>query len=127
MFGLGSDTPSPPLPHRNEFKVNIRTLNLSLCADCIIFTKYSGAKSVTCHLSPVICHLSHVTCDLSCVTCHMSTVTRSPSDLTITLCSFTCYESPRWFGNAAPGGLQIERVKKNRKLMKKSRQNSALS
>ena len=36
-------------------------------------------------LSSVTYHLSHVTCHLSPVTCH----------LTITLCSFSCYKSPR--------------------------------
>ena len=45
-----------------------------------------------CHLSPVTCQ---VPCHLSPVTCH----------LTYTLCSFTYFESPRRFGDAAAVGL----------------------
>ena len=48
-----------------------------------------------------MCHLSPVTCHLSPVTCH----------LTATLCSFNCYEIPRRLGDAAAGGLLIDRVK----------------
>ena len=48
-----------------------------------------------------ICHLPHVMCHLSPVTCY----------LTIILCSFTCYESPRRFGDTtAAGGLVKERL-----------------
>ena len=48
-------------------------------------------------------HESRVTCHLSPVTCH----------LTITICSFSCYDSPRMLGDAAEGGLVIDRVKKS--------------
>ena len=61
-------------------------------------------KLTTCHVSPDRCHMSPVTFCLSTVTCH----------LTNTLCSFTCYESPRTLGDAAVGGLMIDRVIKNR-------------
>ena len=40
-------------------------------------------------------------CQVSHVTCHLTT----------TLCSFSCSESPRRFGDAAEGGLVIVRVK----------------
>ena len=48
-----------------------------------------------------MCHLSHVTSHLSHCTCHLTT----------TIQSFICYESPRRFGDAASGGLVIDRVK----------------
>ena len=46
--------------------------------------------------------MSHVS--LSHVTCHLNT----------TLCSFNCYKSPRRFGNAAAGGLVIDRTQTDR-------------
>ena len=55
-----------------------------------------------CHVSCIMLHLSLVTCHLSPVTFHLFT----------TLCSFNCYESPRRLGDAAQGGLVIDRMKK---------------
>ena len=55
----------------------------------------------TCHMSPVTCYMSHVTCHLSPVTCH----------LTITLCSFSCYKSPRSVGDGIAGDLLIDTIK----------------
>ena len=55
-----------------------------------------------CHVSCVMCHVSHVTCHMARVTCLLTT----------TQCSFTCYESPKRFGDAAPGGLVVDRVRK---------------
>ena len=71
----------------------------------VIFRQAKGRNTVTCHLSPVTCQLSHVTCHLSLVTCHLTT----------TLCSFSCYESPRRFGDAAAGDLVIDKEEKNAK------------
>ena len=60
-----------------------------------IFFEKKEKKSVMCHMSRVICHLI------------------------TTLCSFSCYESPMRFGDAAAGCLMIDRVKKNYLLAKK--------
>ena len=54
-------------------------------------SKICHVSCVTCHSSCVICHLTPVTCHLSPVICHLST----------TICSFTFYESPRMFCDAA--------------------------
>ena len=47
----------------------------------------------------------------SCVICHMSPVTYH---LTTTLCSLSCYDSPRRFGGTTAGGLVNYRVNKNK-------------
>ena len=57
-----------------------------------------------CHRAPFMCHLSCVTCQMSHITWHL-TPDHWP------LCSFSCYESPRKFGDVAVGGLMINRVK----------------
>ena len=54
---------------------------------------------------------------MSCVTCYLSHVT---CHLTTTLCSFSCYESPTIFGNAAVARLVIKRVKINKNAKKKT-------
>ena len=41
--------------------------------------------------------------------------------LTTSLCSFSRYESPRRFGDAAAGGLVIDRVKKSNKKLQKTK------
>ena len=48
-------------------------------------------------------------CTVSCVTRQLSPVT---SHLTTTLFSFSCYDSPRMFGEAVEGGLVIDREAK---------------
>ena len=53
-----------------------------------------------CYVSHVTSHLLHIIWHMSPVTCH----------LTVTLCGFSCYESPRRFGDATNGGLVIDRV-----------------
>ena len=60
-----------------------------------------------CHVSHVMRQLSYVMCHPSPVTCHLSPVT---CHLTTTKCSFSCYESPRMLGDAAEGGLVIDKV-----------------
>ena len=54
-----------------------------------------------------MCHMSCVNCLMSCVIRHLSPVT---CHLTTTKCSFSCYESPRMLGDAAEGGLVIDKV-----------------
>ena len=56
-----------------------------------------------CHASCVMCHVSGVRCQVSHVTCHLTT----------TLYSVSCYERSRRFGDAAGGGLVIDRALKN--------------
>ena len=60
---------------------------------------------------------------MSCVTFHLCPVTcpLSPVPLTTTLCSFSCHESPKRFGNAAAGGLVIDKtnLRKNAKMQQK--------
>ena len=68
------------------------TLNLLTCSDSSTDTKKSIVLIV---YLMVMCHVSHVTYLLSHVTCHLTT----------TLCSFSCYESNRMFGDAAVGGF----------------------
>ena len=75
------------------------TLDLMMCADsCTDTEKSTHTQKVNInHVSCVMYHSSGVTCHLlpSPVTCHLTT----------TLCSFSCYESPRMLGDAAEGGL----------------------
>ena len=52
----------------------------------VIVVSLKSLSPVTCHLSPVTCHL------------------------TTTLYRFSCYESPRKFGDAAVGSLVTDKV-----------------
>ena len=99
------------------------TLNLSMGVDSRpipkIWRKYIWSW-VMCHLSPVTSHLSPLRCHMSPGTWHLSSAT---CHLTTTLCSFSFYESPRRFGDAAAGGLVIDRVK-NTFVLPKTKQKS---
>ena len=88
LFRIWIDIESPKLKYSNK-----ETLYLSTCAE--IFTNTKKKKGIIGHISCVMCHLSR--------TCH----------LTITLCSFILYESPRMFDKAAVGGLVNEKTIKN--------------
>ena len=52
-------------------------------------------------------YFNHVMHQVLCVTCHLAHVT---FHMTTPLCSFSCYESPRRFGDTAAGGLVTDRV-----------------
>ena len=87
------------------------TLNLSMCAD--ISNNIKKKNQIAKYLSCVICYVSHITRHnhVSTVSCHRSPV---PRHLTTTLCSLSCYESPRMLGDAAEGYLVIDREKKKK-------------
>ena len=82
-----------------------------MCADSSTNTnkyKRKNKKMKIGHLSHVTCYVSPVTCHLSPVTNH---VTRFMCHLTNTLCSFSGYESPRRFGDAAARDLMSDKEK----------------
>ena len=99
-----------------------------MCDDCISFisrkqqlslsfpfllTKFFSFQSEpeTVYLEEnILC----VTCDALCVTFHLSPVTCHLSPVTYqlmtTLCSFSCYESPKMLDDANVGILVIDRI-----------------
>ena len=70
------------------------------------YFRLTASKICVRMVAPIPERLLCITCLVSPVTCHLSLVT---CHLTTTLCSLSCHESSRSFGDAAPGGLVVNK------------------